>query len=253
MVGIAQNGIEVRNNLFLALVCGVRQRFPADRNHVVGPFGLIIGNGQIEIKLQHFRIGLNAGFAQLDDITVIFFLDSLTQQHHTGSRIGGVDCQHSAQYGQRFLVHPLGKEVLGIQHRYPGIVRLLFQNTVEKADDPRTVPAVLLILHHKLPHYIHLRFRRHFLVEQQCVQLPLIELFLPGGFIIGGKRIHSHCVIRLCIQYLTVYAVCFVFLPVLHIDITQHNLIAGVHRILRNQALYLMERILIVFNLQVKA
>ena len=42
----------------------------------------------------------------------------------------------------------------------------LYQQQDEKADNPRTVLTVLLILHDKLAHYIQFRFRRNFLVEQ---------------------------------------------------------------------------------------
>ena len=185
MINITHDGIEIRNDFFLALFRNVFQSLLANGKCIVCPFCLIISYSKIEIEFQHIRIGFNTCLTKPDHFFIIFFTNRFTQKRHTGGCVGRIYVQHLFQHRHCFFIHPFGKEILGIEHRHLCIVLILFQDTVEKSNHASTILACPFILNHKLAHHIQFSIGRYFLVQQKGIQLLFIEFFLSGLLIVG--------------------------------------------------------------------
>ena len=234
MVGIAHDGVEVGHYLLVALRRKVRQSLTARRDDFIRPLGLVVGDGQVEVELQHVGVGLDACLAEANDVLVILLPHGLAQQGHAGGGVRGVYLDDTFQHRPGLRVHALRQEVLSVEHRHVGIVRVLLHDAVEQGDDARTVLACLLVADNEPAHHVQLHLRLYFLVQQQRVELSFVPFRLAGLFVVVGQRVQSRGVVRLRVQHVAVDAVGFFLLPVVQVDVAQQHLVARVLGVLRH-------------------
>ena len=227
------------------------QRSLADAYHTIRFLRLIIGNSQIIIKFQRIRSRFNTRLADFDNLLIIFFFCRSADQHHTGSFIGRVQVNHLFQDGNRLRLHLLGQQILRIKHWNLRVILFLLHDPVKQSDDLRTVLIGLFIFHNHLTHDAHFGIRSHLLIQQQCIQLLLVEFFLPCLFIVRSHREDSHRIIGFRRQHLLINVISLLFLAILKIYVSQDDLITHVHRIFLHQTFYFLKCFLVILHLEV--
>ena len=151
------------------------------------------------------------------------------------------------------FIHLFRQKILGRQHSDICILLFFLQYRSKQACYFRTVLVCLLRTQNKLAHNVHLCIAIHIIIQQNSIQLYLIQTILPFFLVIRSHRKQRRRIARFFLQYFLISFVCFFFLTVVQIDISQNGKITHVIWIFFRQILNLRKCLLIIVHGQIHA